>query len=40
MVGIKGGSVGIHEPDAISDGPRVSDVDSMNSGMLVATMEF
>ena len=40
MVGIKGGSVGICEPDAISDGPRVSDADSINSGILVATMEL
>ena len=40
MVGIKEGSVGIRELDATSDGPRVCEADSMNSGMLVATMEF
>ena len=40
MVGMKGGSVGICEPDVIADDPRVADADSMNSGMFVATMEF
>lgn len=39
MMGIKGGSVGIYEPDTIVDEPRVVDADSKNSGILVATIE-
>jgi len=38
MVGMKGGSVGIFELDAIAEDPRVTDADSKNSGMFVAVM--
>ena len=40
MVGIKGGSVGISEPDTTADEPRVANADSKNFGILVATIEF
>ena len=40
MVGIKGGSVGISEPDTIADEPRVADANSKNLGILVAKIEF
>ena len=39
MVGMKGVSVGISEPDTIADEPRVADEYSKNSRMLVAIME-
>ena len=40
MVGIKGGSVGIRELDAISDGSRTCEADSVNSKVLVSSIEL